>query len=66
MEGREGEEGRDAGGKVPINMEITSSSSPALHGSPVAGRKENGFSSYYSAWGGTLPGQMKSKAKINK
>ncbi len=48
MEGRMGEKGSDAAGKVPINMEITSSS-PALHGSLMARQKENGFSSYYSA-----------------
>lgn len=38
----------DGGRKLPISMEITSSS-PLLHGSLMARQKENGFSSYYSA-----------------
>lgn len=48
LEGREGEKGFSAARKVPINMEITSSS-PVLRGSLMARQKENGFSSYYSA-----------------
>lgn len=38
----------DGGRKLPISMEITSSS-PLFHGSLMARQKENGFSSYYSA-----------------
>lgn len=48
MERRGGEKGLDAAGRVPINMEITSFSS-SLHGSLMARRKENGFTSDYSA-----------------
>lgn len=44
----ERESGLDAARKLPINMEITSSS-PLLHGSLMARQEENGFSSYYSA-----------------
>ena len=48
MQARKEGKGFDAAAKVPINMEITSSS-PALCGSLMARQKENGFSSYYSA-----------------